>query len=482
MMKRARILATVYAYQVLFWSHASWGAAQQAGSPEAVVGKAMNDVNHGRIDEFVSALDPASLEEIRTAIVASIDEGVKRVGEARVLESFPGVKSVKELKALDAARLFAGVIRRKISDPSMKESLANTQIDVFGHIPAGGDSVHVVYRSRMKLGENDVVRLNVATLRKDGQTWKMMIPDEFGGPSKPGGPGAPRIDFTARRVEPLGHLLDPEGSALIVYRMITPAGDSSITQLAVMPLSTRDPAFEAVRADKLAEVKTLLENRLGLRPATAPVASGTPRPKASPTRPGAAARAMPRTSRTPAKSKTRRTRPSDSNTSPTTATTTTELPDGLIDLPATFRGGDRDRFHDIAPAGGVLVGARVSYIMRFGGPKISSVQPVYRVGEKLVNGQRRGGLLGRETAAVAKPGYAVGAINTHTGLTVNGFEMVFMRIDGSRFDSSDSYNSPWLGDEQGGSPHDVSSEGKIPVGLQGRAGKEVYALGLIVEK
>ena len=51
-----------------------------------------------------------------------------------MLESFPGVKSVKDLKALDAARLFAGVVRRMISDPSMKKALANTQIDVFGHI------------------------------------------------------------------------------------------------------------------------------------------------------------------------------------------------------------------------------------------------------------------------------------------------------------------------------------------------------------
>ena len=128
------------------------------------------------------------------------------------------------------------------------------------------------------------------------------------------------------------------------------------------------------------------------------------------------------------------------------------------------------------------MGARVSYIMRFGGPKISSIQPIYRVGEKLIDGQWWGGLLGKETTAVAKPGYAVGAINTHTGLTVDGFEMVFMRIDGDRLDSADSYNSPWLGDEKGGSPRDVSSEGKIPLGLQGRAGKEVYALGLIVEK
>ena len=77
----------------------------------------------------------------------------KRVGEAKLLESFPGVKSVKALKALDAPRLFAGVIRRKASDPSMKKSLANTQIDVFGHITEGDDTAHVVYRSKMKLGE-----------------------------------------------------------------------------------------------------------------------------------------------------------------------------------------------------------------------------------------------------------------------------------------------------------------------------------------
>jgi hypothetical protein len=432
-------------------------------------------VNHGRIDEFVSAIDPESLEEFRTAVVATLDDAAKRVGEARVLQSFPGVKSVKALKALDAPKLFAGVVRRLGSDPSMKKALAGTKIDVFGHINEGEDSAHVIYRSSMKQGESDIVRLNVATLRKSGESWNMTIPDEFAGPMKRGGPANPlAFDLTAARVEPLGHVLDGKDTALILYRTIIPSGDSSITKLAVMPLVSRDPAFEAVRTDKLAEVKSLLESRLGMKPTSAPSA-GAARPKSS-ARPKAVAKAMPRTARAPAKPKTRNARPSDSSTTPS------ELPEGLVDLPATFRGGDRDRFHDIAPSGGVLVGARVSYIMRAGGPKISSIQPIYRVGEKLVDGQRQGGLLGEETEAVAKPGYAVGAINTHTGLTVDGFAMVFMRIDGDRLDSADSYTSPWLGDEKGGSPRDVSSEGKIPLGLQGRAGKEVYALGLIVEK
>jgi hypothetical protein len=164
------------------------------------------------------------------------------------------------------------------------------------------------------------------------------------------------------------------------------------------------------------------------------------------------------------------------------APTESELPDGLVGLPETFFGGNRDRFTDIAPDGGMLVGVSVSYITRFGGPKISSVVPIYRVGEKLVDGKRHGKLLGKETKAVAKPGYAVGAVKTHTGLTVDGFEMVFMKVDGDRLDASDAYNSPWLGDVKGGSPRDVSSDGKIPVGLQGRSGQEVNALGLIVGK
>ena len=185
---------------------------------------------------------------------------------------------------------------------------------------------------------------------------------------------------------------------------------------------------------------------------------------------------MPRDSRARAKSSIRKPLPSDAHS------TASELPQGLVDLPATFRGGDRDRFHDIGPAGGVLAGVRVSYITRFGGPKISSIQPIYRVGDKLVDGARQGGLLGTETTAVGKPGYAVGAIKTRTGLTVDGFELVFMRIDGDRLNSDDSYTSAWLGDEKGGSPRDVRATGRSLSVSRDAAGKEVYALGLIVKE
>lgn len=236
-MKREIFSVAGGALLVLLVSSSAWSASPKAGSPQAVVSKALDAVNHGRIDEFVAAMDPDSLEELRAAVVGSLDEAVQKAGEARVLQSFPGVKTVKDLKALDGRRLFTGILRRQLSDPGTKAAVANTRIDVYGHISQGDDTAHVVYRSRMKLGETDIVRLNVSTLRKSGKTWKMVIPEEFAGPMKKGGSAnLMLLNPAAKRIEPLGHVMAGKEAALIVYRLSVPSGDSTISKLAVMEL------------------------------------------------------------------------------------------------------------------------------------------------------------------------------------------------------------------------------------------------------
>jgi hypothetical protein len=39
-----------------------------------------------------------------------------------------------------------------------------------------------------------------------------------------------------------------------------------------------------------------------------------------------------------------------------------------------------------------------------------------------------------------------------------------------------------VGDEQGGGPGEVMSKGQLVVGLQGRSGNEVFALGLTAKR
>jgi hypothetical protein len=143
---------------------------------------------------------------------------------------------------------------------------------------------------------------------------------------------------------------------------------------------------------------------------------------------------------------------------------------------------ERDGFRDVGPEGSVLVGVRVTFIERFGGPKVRSAQPIYRSGKSHYAGLIHGEQVGPVAVVVARPGYAIGGLVTHTGLTVDGFGIVFMKIDGDHLDPTDSYNSPWIGDRKGGSPGEVMSSGGLPVGLQGRARNELNAIGLTLLK
>jgi hypothetical protein len=157
----------------------------------------------------------------------------------------------------------------------------------------------------------------------------------------------------------------------------------------------------------------------------------------------------------------------------------------LIRVPDTFFGHNGPRFEDAGPNGSLLVGVRYSTHPFVGRPKISSVQPLFRSSPSsrtLVEGDHHGEVTGPETTAVAKPGYAVGAIKTRTGLSLDGFVIIFMKVKGDRLDPADSYESPVLGDSEGGSPAAVSGNGSAVVGFQGLASKNVNALGLILAK
>jgi hypothetical protein len=155
------------------------------------------------------------------------------------------------------------------------------------------------------------------------------------------------------------------------------------------------------------------------------------------------------------------------------AGTLTERPDP--------RGNPRERFREAAPGRGVLVGMRVGYVEIFGGPKVGAIQPIFQDGNAYIEGQRSGRDIPPSMMLVARPGYAVGAINTRTGLTVDAFQVVFMRFKEGQLDPGDSYTSDWLGDPRGGGPANATGGGKLVVGIHGRSnGREINALGLLV--
>lgn len=147
-------------------------------------------------------------------------------------------------------------------------------------------------------------------------------------------------------------------------------------------------------------------------------------------------------------------------------------------------GGSGDPpFRDAAPAGGLLVGFDVGLEKFIGYPVVGMMQPIYRVGDKLLLGKPHG--TKRDMGVkrlLAKPGYAVGAVTARTGLAIDGMSVTFMRVtpDGE-LDPRDAYESEWVGNTTGGSgPTRLTGNVTPAVGVIGRHNPErVSAIGLL---
>lgn len=82
----------------------------------------------------------------------------------------------------------------------------------------------------------------------------------------------------------------------------------------------------------------------------------------------------------------------------------------------------------------------------------------------------------------AKPGYAVAGLLIDAPEFVNAYAVLFQRLnpDGT-LDSDDSYTSEWIGPKSEAQEQTVSADGKPVLGIYGRAGAILNAVGLLLD-
>src|SRR3954465_5943900 len=114
LMKRSALVVLAGVAVVAVCPHE--GRAAAPGSAEGVVEKALDALNHGRLDTFVKAMHPDALSEFRATILETLDVAARHGKEARVLEAFKGVKGVEELKALDGSQMLAAMLGKVTSE------------------------------------------------------------------------------------------------------------------------------------------------------------------------------------------------------------------------------------------------------------------------------------------------------------------------------------------------------------------------------
>jgi hypothetical protein len=156
-------------------------------------------------------------------------------------------------------------------------------------------------------------------------------------------------------------------------------------------------------------------------------------------------------------------------------------PGGLADDPATAFDGPGEPFRDIAPDRGLLVGAFVRHAETADGPVIRALQPIYQVGDTYRVGASHGESSQSEVDLVARPGYAVGSVETQPGGSgLASLRVAFRKVGPQGLEPKDAYYSPWLGAFRNDLAIESRGDSRFAVGIVGRGTeREILALDLV---
>jgi S1-C subfamily serine protease len=149
---------------------------------------------------------------------------------------------------------------------------------------------------------------------------------------------------------------------------------------------------------------------------------------------------------------------------------------------AMVGGGGDPEFREAGPEGSLLVGLEVGVGRFFDNKVIVAVRPIFRNGDKDIDGEWHGAgddKIKETVRVVAKPGYAVGGFSIKSGLGMDGMSITFMKVVNGKPNIKDHYESEWIGGMGGGGPNKVGT-GLLVIGLTGKARSDtVSGLGLL---
>jgi hypothetical protein len=119
------------------------------------------------------------------------------------------------------------------------------------------------------------------------------------------------------------------------------------------------------------------------------------------------------------------------------------------------------------------VGVRYGVGAWAGKQALSQLDPVYD----------RAATRGSGTLLLAREGYVVGGLIVEGAELVQAVQIEFTRQkpDGT-LDPADTYTSDWLGAPAGGASNKLSGGNRRVIGIQGRRGAVIDALGLVLEE
>lgn len=113
---------------------------------------------------------------------------------------------------------------------------------------------------------------------------------------------------------------------------------------------------------------------------------------------------------------------------------------------------------------------------------VRKILPLYRTesGRVIEGKARANATTDRKRRETAKPGYVVAGVTTHSEAGIRKMKIRYEAIRGMATNPEDHYESDWYGEWDGGRIAVLSTDGRLPVGLEGAIGIGVGETKLIV--
>jgi len=153
---------------------------------------------------------------------------------------------------------------------------------------------------------------------------------------------------------------------------------------------------------------------------------------------------------------------------------------GKLKRSTTVGGSGGGPFEVIPDSPSLLVGFEYTTSKLYGGHlTVKSVRPIFQSRDGEFTGKWNGLPHGKVQRVVAKPQYVVAGIVGKSGHRVDGMRLIFMRVQGGRLNPDDTYRSDWIGGQGGGPQKLCAANGDPVVGIYGRRGHDLDAIGFI---
>jgi hypothetical protein len=185
-------LACALAFAVLA---ATLSPVRAAETPEQAAKKVAEATKAADWKAFAALFHPEALADLKRLLRDLTAEETTR----DMAKMFLDVSTPEELDKLSGEQVFErfmGKISAKV--PGFGDALKSADIQILGHIEEKPDLAYVVSRNTIKVGEAKITKMEVISLRKQGDSWKALLSGSLEGvveqlrvraKKKPGGEG-----------------------------------------------------------------------------------------------------------------------------------------------------------------------------------------------------------------------------------------------------------------------------------------------------